>query len=143
MKKSVSLILVLVLMLGCFASCDLAENFADAVEGKAEATPKVEEMMVAIAEDNMSDAKALLHPQIADDSDDALNRLVEFIDGRKTESIEVTSISINTSAGTGGKSRQEQVSYDVELDDGEVITVSVVYLSDNQGDGFTSFQVVL
>jgi hypothetical protein len=69
--------------------------------------------------------------------------LADYIDGRKAESVEVTSININTSTGTGGKVREEQVSYEVTLTDGEVISLNVVYLSDNQGEGFSVFQIVL
>ncbi len=143
MKKSISLILVFLLLLGSFTACDITTNFSDALSGKAESTPKVEEMLSALAENDMSAAEALLHPQIADDSDDMLERLADYIDGRKAESVEVTSVSINTSTGTGGKSRQEEISCEVKLDDGDSVALNVVYLSDNQGEGFTVFQIVL
>jgi hypothetical protein len=103
----------------------------------------VEEMLSALAENDMSAAEALLHPQIADDSGDMLERLADYIDGRKAESVEVTSVSINTFTGTGGKSRQEEISYEVKLDDGDSVFLNVVYLSDNQGEGFSVFQIVL
>jgi hypothetical protein len=72
-----------------------------------------------------------------------LERLADYIDGRKAESVEVTSIGINTFTGTGGKSRQEEISYEVKLDDGDSVSLNVVYLSDNQGEGFSVFQIVL
>lgn len=143
MKKSISVILVVTVLLCCFTSCDITANFSDALSGKAESTPKVEEMLLALAENDMSAAESLLHPQIADDSGDMLERLAEYIDGRKAESVEVTSVGINTSTGTGGKSRQEEISYEVKLDDGDSVSLNVVYLSDNQGEGFTVFQIVL
>ena len=143
MKKSVSLILVLLLLLGSFTACDITTNFSDAVSGEADATPKVEEMITALAENNLSDAKDLMHPQVAEDSDEDIARLSEYIDGRDAESIEVTGISINTTTGTGGKVREEQVSYEVTLTDGEVVSLNVVYLSNNEGEGFSVFQIVL
>ena len=143
MKKSISVILVVTVLLCCFTSCDITANFSDALSGKAESTPKVEEMLSALAENDMSAAESLLHPQIADDSGDMLERLAEYIDGRKAESVEVTSVGINTSTGTGGKSRQEEISCEVKLDDGDSVALNVVYLSDNQGEGFTVFQIVL
>lgn len=143
MKKSISFILVVTVLLCCFTSCDITANFSDALSGKAESTPKVEEMLSALAENDMSAAESLLHPQIADDSGDMLERLADYIDGRKAESVEVTSIGINTFTGTGGKSRQEEISYEVKLDDGDSVSLNVVYLSDNQGEGFSVFQIVL
>ena len=143
MKKSISFILVVTVLLCCFTSCDITANFSDALSGKAESTPKVEEMLSALAENDISAAESLLHPQIADDSGDMLERLADYIDGRKAESVEVTSIGINTFTGTGGKSRQEEISYEVKLDDGDSVSLNVVYLSDNQGESFTVFQIVL
>ena len=143
MNKSISVILVVTVLLCCFTSCDITANFSDALSGKAESTPKVEEMLSALAENDMSAAEALLHPQIADDSDDMLERLADYIDGCKAESVEVTSVSINTSTGTGGKSRQEEISCEVKLDDGASVSLNVVYLSDSQGEGFSVFQIVL
>ena len=143
MKKSISFILVVTVLLCCFTSCDITANFSDALSGKAESTPKVEEMLSALAENDMSAAEALLHPQIADDSDDMLERLADYIDGRKAESVEVTSVGINTFTDTGGKSRQEEISCEVKLDDGASVSLNVVYLSDSQGEGFSVFQIVL
>ena len=143
MKKSISFILVVTVLLCCFTSCDITANFSDALSGKAESTPKVEEMLLALAENDMSAAESLLHPQIAGDSGDMLERLADYIDGRKAESVEVTSVGINTSTGTGGKSRQEEISCEVKLDDGDSVALNVVYLSDNQGEGFSVFQIVL
>ena len=57
--------------------------------------------------------------------------------------MEVTGITVNTSAGTSGNVRQERVNYQVTLTDGAVIYLNVAYLSNNQGTGFASFQIVL
>ena len=139
MKKSISFILVVTVLLCCFTSCGIASDFADAIEGKAEATPKVEEMMEALSSGNISDALELMHPLADDDSEEAISKIIEYIDGRESKSIEVVSLSINTSTGTGGKVREEQVSYEVTLEDDESVTVNVVYREDNQGEGFYAF----
>jgi hypothetical protein len=57
--------------------------------------------------------------------------------------MELRSIIVNTSAGTSGKSRQERVAYQVTLTDGAVIYLNVVYFSNNDGKGFSAFQLVL
>ena len=143
MKKIICFGLVLLALFGCLTACNFTQNMSGAIAGKAEATPKVEEMMAALADDNTSDAKALLHPQVAETSDNAIAQMSTYLAGRKASAIELISININSSAGTAGKTRQEQVGYQVTLTDGAVIFLNAVYLSDNQGTGFASFQLVL
>ena len=143
MKKIVCFGLTLLLLLGCFTACNFTQNMSGAMAGEAEATPKVEEMMAALADDNTYNAKALLHPQVAETSDNAIAQMSTYLAGRKPSAIELKSININTSTGTTGKTRQERVAYQVTLTDGAVIFVNAVFLSNNKGTGFASFQVVL
>jgi len=143
MKKIICFTLVLLALLGCLTACNFTQNMSGAIAGEAEATPKVEEMMAALADDNAPDAKALLHPQVTETSDNAIAQMSAYLAGRKASAIELKSITVNTSTGTAGKTRQERVAYQVALTDGAVIFLNVVYLSDNQGTGFASFQVVL
>ena len=143
MKKIICFALVLLALLGCLTACNFTQKMSGAIAGEAEATPKVEEMMAALADDNTSDAKALLHPQVAETSDSAIAQMSAYLAGRKASTIELQSININTSTGTAGKTRQEQAAYQVTLTDGAVISLNVVYLSNNQGTGFYSFQIVL
>ncbi len=143
MKKIICSVLVLLVLLGCLTACNFTQNMSGAIAGEAEATPKVEEMMAALADDNTSDAKALLHPQVAETSDNAITQMSAYLAGRTASAMELKSININTSTGTAGKTRQEQVTYQVTLTDGAVIFLNVVYLSNNQGTGFASFQIVL
>ena len=143
MKKIICFSLVLLALLGCLTACNFTQNMSGAIAGEAEATPKVEEMMAALAEDNTSDAKALLHPQVAETSDNAIAQMSAYLAGRKANTIELISINISTSTGTAGKTRQERVGYKVTLTDGAVIFLNAVHLSNNQGVGFASFQVVL
>ena len=79
----------------------------------------------------------------AKDFDDAISQMSDYIDGREVTSMELININVNTSTGTSGKSREEQVVYKVTLDDNDVIYLNVDYLSNNEGTGFTSFQLVL
>ena len=143
MKKIIFFALVLLILLGCLTACNVAQNMSGAIAGEAEAAPKVEEMMAALADDNASDAKALLHPQVAESSDSAIAQMSAYLAGRKASAIELKNIHISNSTGTAGKVRQEQLVYQVTLTDGAVIFLNVVYLSNNQGAGFASFQVVL
>lgn len=142
MKKWICFVLVL-LVLGSFTACNVTQNMSGAIAGKAEATPKVEAMMAALSAANTADAKALLHPQVAETSDNAITQMSTYLAGRNAETMEVTGITVNTSTGTSGNVRQERVNYRVTLTDGAVIFLNVVYLSNNQGTGFASFQIVL
>lgn len=142
MKKWICFVLVL-LVLGSFTGCNVTQNMSGAIAGKAEATPKVEAMMAALSAANTADAKALLHPQVAESSDNAITQMSTYLAGRNAETMEVTGITVNTSTGTSGNVRQERVNYRVTLTDGAVIFLNVVYLSNNQGTGFASFQIVL
>ena len=143
MKKLSCFALVLLILLGCLTACSFTQNMSGALADTAEATPKVEEMMLALAEERVSDAKALMYPQVAETSDNAIAQMSAYLAGREASSMELKSINVSTSAGTSGKSRQERIAYQVTLTDGAVIYLNVVYRSDNGGTGFASFQLVL
>ena len=142
MKKILCFALVL-LVLGSFTACNFTQNMSGMMAGEAEATPKVEEMMAALSAANTADAKALLHPQVAETSDNAITQMSTYLAGRTAETMVLTGITVNTSTGTSGNVRQERVNYQVTLTDGAVIYLNVAYLSNNQGTGFASFQIVL
>lgn len=143
MKKLVCFSLAVIAMLSCLISCNFTQNISGGLADNATATPKVEEMLTALANDQTEDAKALMHPQANKETDDAIAQMSSYLSGREVSSIELKSINVNTSTGTSGKSRQEQVDYQVTLMDGDTVYLSVVYLSNNSGDGFISFQLVL
>ena len=143
MKRFIGFSLVLLVTVCCLASCNFWTNTSGGSANNTEANQKAEEMITALAENRLSDAKALMHPQKADNIDASLAQMSEFLDGRKANTIEATHVSVHSSAGTAGKTRQETVSYKVTLSDSDVIYISVVYLSNNDGAGFISFQLVL
>lgn len=142
MKKFICFPLVLLILLGCLTACDM-QKVMDEIADKAEATPKVEEMMTALAEGNTSDAKALLHPDTGEEADAAIGQMSTYLAGRTTSAIELKTINVSTSTSTSGKVRQEKLTYQVTLSDSSAIYLNVVYLSDKDGTGFSSFQMVL
>ena len=143
MKKFVCLAVSMLVLLGCLTGCNLTQKVSGAIAGEAEATPKVEEMMNALADADMSGAKSLMHPQVSETSGDAITQMSNYIAGRKVDSMELKSVNINTSTGTSGKTRQENLTYQVTLDDAEIIYLNTVYFSDSEGAGFVSFQIVM
>lgn len=143
MKRIICIALVLVGLIGCLTACNFTANIGGALADKAESTPKVEEMMLALAEDRLSDAKSLMHPQAAEKSAGGLSQVGSYLNGRKIGDMALTNVNISASTGMSGKVRQEQVVYQITLTDGEVIHINAVYLSNNDGSGFISFQLVL
>ena len=138
MKKTICLTLVILGIISCLTACNFTTNISGAMKDKAESTPRVEEMMSLMTENRVSDAKALLHPQASEKTDDAIEQMASYIDGRSVSSMELVNINIHSSTGTSGKMRQEQVGYQVTLTDGEIVYLNAVYLSDNAGNGFVS-----
>ncbi|MBE6587119.1 MAG: hypothetical protein E7647_01740 [Ruminococcaceae bacterium] len=143
MKKVISLSFVLLILVSFLTACNFTQNLAGALADDAESTKKAEELLLAMAEARDSDVKALLHPTVAETSDDAIAQMAEYLAGRKATDTEVINVSINTSTGTSGKMRQESITYKITLEDSTEFYVSSVYLSDGDGSGFISFQLVL
>ncbi len=143
MKKVVCAVLVFGVLISCLASCAFTEKIVAEIEEKSQATPKVTEMMEALAENRTSDASALLHPDAPESSDNAITQMSIYLAGRETESIELKNLDMNSSGGIKDRKREEQGTYQVTLNDGTVLSVNMVYVSDSTGSGFTSFQLVL
>lgn len=143
MKKIVCFSLVLLVLVGCLTGCNLTQTLLDNFEDKSDGVAKAEELISALSENRIDDAKAFIHPNTAHKSDDAIAQICEYLEGRKAESVELISFEVNTSVGTSGKTRQEQLSFQVKLDDGDSFFVNALYLSDTEGTGFSSFQLIL
>ena len=143
MRKKLSFVLLLTVLVGCLTACSFSANTTSSLPGSVENTPQVEEMLAALAEDRAADAKALMHPQAAEKADGAIEQMSGYLAGRTVTDLAVKSTNIRTSTGTSGKARQEQVAYQATLTDGEVIYFNTVYLTNNAGTGFASFQLVL
>ena len=143
MKKRICLAIALLMVMCCLTACNFTSSMLDAGGGKLQATSKVEDMMTAMAENRLEDAKALMHPTAAGQSVDPIAQMSAFLAGRKVTNMQQTNIRVNTSTGTSGKTRQESASFQVTLDDGTTIHLSATYLSNKAGEGFTSFQLVL
>lgn len=147
MKKLIGLSLILLLLFGCFTGCAFLENISEklteAVDENSESPEKIDAMLLALAEGRADDAKALMHPDKADESADAIEQMITYIDGRKVTDKKVVGLSVNIAATTNGKTRQEAICYLLTLDDGTTLTVDSLYVSDNAGAGFTSFKLSL
>ena len=143
MKKIICFSLVMILILTVLTSCNFTQTVNDVAANNAKSTSKVEAMISALAEDRMSDAEALMHPQAKEKSDTGIAQIKLYIDGRKAEAMTLQSINVTNSVGISGKASQEQVTFKVALSGGEIVHITSYYLSNNAGEGFISFQMVL
>ena len=134
MKKALCLLTVLAVVVGLFAACNL---------GESQAKPKVEEMMLALAEGDDAAAEALMHPDVDPKAKEQLVQIEDYLAGRKVSSMEQKNISFNKFVGTNGKESREDVTYQVKLEDNTEIYISVSYLENTSGSGFTAFQMSL
>ena len=135
----------LLLTLVCLLSaCNFTANLYDNTGNKEmEAAPQIEEMLAALAAGDRDAALALYHPKYRENFEAALDQLSGYVAGRTMSSMESASWNTTTSKGTGGTSTQESGSFRVTMEDGEVFYISAVHLTDGNGEGFVSFQIVL
>ena len=144
MKKLLCLTLVIVMTVCALSSCALMEKIVMHILENAESPDKVDEMMAALADDRIDDAKALMHPDVTEDViGDSLEALATYLDGRIMLSKQVTSLSVKKNRKKSSKVLEEHISYDITLSDESVITVETIYISDENGAGFTTFRFAL
>ena len=143
MRKILCVTIALITLLFCLISCNFYVNSSGALAGESQVISRTEEIMSALSKNQLSEAKEFMHPTVAENSNSALAQISDYLDGRKATSIEQIDISVKSSNGTKGKIIQEQLTYTIMLDDGENIQLAASHLSDNDGVGFTSFQIML
>ena len=143
MKKILCVAIALSALILCLTSCSFYIRRSGALVGETEVKTNVEEMMSYLASGQIEEAKALMHPDADGDTDKALTQISNYLRGYEVSSIEQSDAEVKSSSGASEKTRQEQLTYDVTLNSGENILLYVSYLSNNDGDGFTSFQLVL
>ena len=142
MKKIICIVLVMVLTLSVMTACNFTTNVSNSA-GQMQEMEKLESMLVALSSGDMVAAKALLYPDVASTQSDALEQLQEYLNGRKVTDLNQLNWNVSTSTGLGGKTRQESASFQATLDDGTVFYLSVCYVTENQAQGFSSFQFIL
>jgi hypothetical protein len=143
MKKLLSLICLLTLTVCCLGACNFTGNTSGNPDTEVKADSKTEEMMLALAENRIDDAKALMYPEKADASAAGLMQIGKYLAGRGFTSIERLTVNTTTSVGTSGNTVQQQASYKVNLTDGEVVYLTLTYYTSDATEGFITFQLVL
>ncbi len=106
----------------------------------SKAEEQVEEMLAAIAADDLDEAYSLMHQDLSMNQEEfsaAFAGLVSLVDGRTLESYRIQSVSVNQS----GSTRTEEAIYVITLEDGAKYEVSYTFCSDQYGTGFTEFSI--
>lgn len=144
MKKSVIILAVVVAACCLLTACNFTTNFNDSIGiTQMEAFSQVEKMISELAEQDMDEALKLVHPDRKTDAQEMLEQVADFLAGRSAAEIEQTSLSVKNSTSAQGKVRQENGTLRVELDDGETLYISVSYVTQENAEGFYTFQLVL
>ena len=143
MKKIICLLLVMVITGSVLTACNFNTNFSDSTgQTQMDAKPKVEEMLLALAAADTQTAMSLMHPNVTL-AEEAFDQQIQFLNGRKAETIEQMSLNVKNTTGASGTSRRENGTFRVVLEDGSQIHLAVHYLSASGTEGFESFQIVL
>lgn len=139
MKKIVACTCFLLIVVICLTGCNIFSDMLDSIKNP-ESMPKTKEMVSALSEQRMDDAKALMHPDAEEVSSYYLSQMSSLLNGRKPTTLDRLNININTSPSfDGSKTVTEEATYIVNLDDGNSVVAQVIFISDDKGSGFASF----
>ena len=142
MKKVCLFSIVILLLLLCLPSCNLGQQLTDSLENESKSKIKVEEMFTYLSENDVQNAKALIHSNSNfENVESAIKQMIDYIDGREAVSFELDGINVRTSVSTSGNEKQEDVCYIVTLSDQSIIYINATYISNNSGEGFYSYQI--
>ena len=139
-STSISTIAVLSLSLFVLIFCLTSCGFH--LAGELTVTPKAEEMLTAISENRAEDAKAMMHPSYTEDANLGIEHMSGYLLGKEAEEMTAITFNISTSYGSD-KVRHETATYQVRFTNGDIAHISVDHLSDSEGEGFLSFQLIL
>ena len=141
MRKRIFSYLILLSLCFCLTACTFTRS--GVLAGDATSTPKVEEMMGALAEQKISEAKTLMHSQVAEMSGEIIEELIVYLNGRRVSSLKQTNISKMKLLSSSNNEQKEQITYQVTLSDDTVIYLNSTYLSSDTESGFTVFYFIV
>ena len=111
--------------------------------GKSDYADQTRQMLDALSRGDMDSAMKLMHPEAKKNARPGLTQIVDYLDGRKVVSMEQMRISTQSNSGLTGRATLEQAGFDLKLDDGTLCSVSMAYMKDSAGEGYTSVQLIL
>lgn len=138
MKKILSITALLLVFALALTACNLD------VDITAQAEPQIREMLAALTAGDGDAAKALIHPSRVDGATDAaIAAMIDLLGGREVESCTQVSLHVNTSTGTKGTARTESGTVHLLFTDGTDMRLQYAYVSDNNGQGFATFELLV
>ena len=139
MKQFFSWLFLFTLLITSLSSC---AALTDAMDDE-ESFFQTEQMLLALSEKRTEDALALMHPDApAENLERFIVQMADYLNGRAVLEMQVSGVSMNYSAGTDGKAKEEQILYEVTLDDTSLIYVDATYLIEEDAKGFTAFTII-
>lgn len=139
--RKIAVFLILAMLLG-LCGCGNFNVRSNGI-GKSEHKEQAQQLLDALSDGDVQTAVAMMHPDIRTEANVGLRQIMVYLDGRKVVAMEQMRINKQSSATLEGKASLEQAGFDLELDDGTVCSISVAYLEDTAGEGFSSVQLIL
>lgn len=144
MNKRIRILIAALAVCCLLTACNFYTNFNDTTGStQMESLPQVEKMMAALADRDMDAALELVHSDRTEDALAMLLPVANYLNGREVAQLEQTSLSVKNSASAQGSTRQENGALNVVLEDGEAFYLSVCYVTQENAEGFYTFQLVL
>ena len=139
--RKLSLLLV-VAMLVSLSACSFLRTQSSGI-GKSDYKEEGQMLLDALSAGDLDAAVALMHPDVKKDANMGLHQIAAYLSGRKVVSMEQMRINKQSNTDLQGTASLEQAGFDLKLDDGSVCSVSLAYLKDSAGEGFSSVQLIL
>lgn len=112
--------------------------------GKSDYTDQTQQMLDTLSQGDLDSAMKLMHPDVSpEEARQGLAQIVDYLDGRNVVSMEQMSINTQRNSSPTGSAMLEQAAFDLKLDDGTRCSVSMAYMKDSAGEGYTSVQLIL
>lgn len=107
----------------------------------------VKEYINAVSSGDTEAVRDMTHPSVTEDEERFarnVGTLNTYLDGRTATAVHRVSVSLNTNTSVGeGKTKTLRADYAVKLSDGTELPVTVIYLTDRDGEGFSSLLMQL
>lgn len=143
MKKLITFTAIIMVFVLITTGCEIGNTLTDKLEDSAKSPEKIENMLSALCEGRIDDAKGMMHPTATENVEASLNSIIDYLDSRTIKQMSLEGLNVHSSIGTDGNVLEEDMEYLVTLSDGEVIHISSVYISDNHGEGFIKFGLII
>lgn len=111
--------------------------------GKSDYADQTQQLLDALSQGDLDSAMKLMHPDAQNNARPGLTQIVDYLDGRKVVSMEQMRIHTQSNSSLTGSTTLEQAGFDLKLDDGTLCSVSMAYMKDSAGEGYTSVQLIL